>query len=57
MFLKVYVPKHIITKRSCHTTKAIIKRQMSQKVNITKRKVFPNIKSQNENRHKTTKNI
>jgi hypothetical protein len=57
MLLNVYVPKHIITKRSCHTTKAVIKCQMSQKVNITKRQMFQNITSQNENRHKTSKNV
>jgi hypothetical protein len=57
MLLNVYVPKRIITKRSCHTTKAVIKRQTSQKVNITKHKMFQNITSQNENCHKTTKNI
>ncbi len=54
MLLNVYVPKRIITKRSCHTTKAVIRRETSQKVNITKRQMFQNITSQNENRHKTT---
>jgi hypothetical protein len=36
---------------------AVIKRQVSQKVNITKRQMFQNIMSQNENRHKTTRNV
>ncbi len=57
MLLNVYVPKHIITKHPCHTTKAVIKHQTSRKVNITKRQMFQNITSQNENRHKTTKNV
>ncbi len=57
MLLNAYVPKRIITKRSCHRAKAVIKRQTSQKVNITKRQMFQNITSQNENRHKTTKNV
>ncbi len=57
MLLNVYFPKRIITKRSCHTTKAVIKHQTSQKVNITKRQMFQNITSQNENRLKTTKNV
>jgi hypothetical protein len=57
MLLNVYVPKRIITKLSCHTTKAVIKRQTSQKVNITTRQMFQNITSQNENCHKTTKNV
>ncbi len=57
MLLNVYFPKHIITKPSCHTTKAVIKRQTSQKVNITKRQMFKNITSQNKHRHKTTKNV
>jgi hypothetical protein len=57
MLLNVYVPKGIITKRSCHTTKAVIERQTSQKVNIIKHQMFQNIMSQNEKRHKTTKNV
>jgi hypothetical protein len=57
MLLNVYVPKRIITKRACHTKKAVIKRKTLQKVNITKRQMFQNITSQNENRHKTTKNV
>jgi hypothetical protein len=51
MLINVYVPKCIITKRSSHTTKDVIKHQTSQKVNITKRQMFQNIMSQNENRH------
>ncbi len=57
MLLNVYVPKCIITKRSCNATKAVIKRQTLQKVNITKRQMFQNITSQNKNCHKTTKNV
>ncbi len=48
--IKRFCVKRLITKRLCHTTKAIIKRQASQ-VNITKRQMFQNITSQNENRH------
>jgi hypothetical protein len=49
--------KRLITKRLCHTTNAVIELQTSQKVNITKRQMFQNIMSQNENRHKTTRNV
>jgi hypothetical protein len=57
LLFNVYVPKRIITKRSCHRMIAVIKRQTSQKVNITKRQMFQNITSQNKNRHKITKNV
>jgi hypothetical protein len=38
-----------------HTTKTVIKRQTSQKVNVIKRQMVQNITSKNENCHKTTK--
>ncbi len=57
MSQNVCVIKHLGTKRLitlhlCHTTKAVIKRQTSQKVNIIKQEIFQNITSQNENRPK-----
>jgi hypothetical protein len=57
VLLNIFVPKRIIKKRSCLTTKAVIKRQTSQKVKITKRQMFQNITSQNESRQKTTRNV
>jgi hypothetical protein len=35
--IKCLGTKRLITKRSCHTMKAFIKRQMSQNINIIKR--------------------
>jgi hypothetical protein len=37
--------------------KTVIKRQMSQKVNVMKGQMFQNITSQNKNRHKTNRNV